>query len=107
MLLDFLVALPLFLSWDPALAGFEPTTLEEVDWIPAIGVKYIFGVDGISMLLVQLTTLLGFIGALSSWSAIKERVKEYYVFLLLLQVGKLNKDVMLFPMFPSINIATP
>ena len=42
------------------------------------------------MLLVLLTTLLGFIAVLSSWTAIKERVKEYYAFLLLLQTGMLG-----------------
>ncbi len=117
MLADFVVSLPLFLSWDPSMAGFDPRTLEEAEWIPAIGVRYIFGVDGISMLLVMLTTLLGFIGALSSWNAIKERVKEYYVFLLLLQTGMLGVfmaldmflfyvfwEVMLVPMYFLIGI---
>jgi len=117
MLVDFIAALPLFLSWDTSLAGFEPITLQELDWIPSIGVKYIFGVDGISMLLVMLTTVLGFIGALSSWKAIKDRVKEYYVFLLLLQVGMLGVfmsldmflfyvfwEVMLVPMYFLIGI---
>jgi NADH-quinone oxidoreductase subunit M len=117
MLADFLISLPLFLSWDSSLAGFEPITLEEFEWIPSIGVNYIFGVDGISMLLVLLTTLLGFIGALSSWAAIKVRVKEYYVFLLLLQTGMLGVfmsldmflfyvfwEVMLVPMYFLIGI---
>ncbi len=117
MLADFVVSLPLFLLWDPGLAGFDARTLEEWDWIPAIGVKYIFGIDGISMLLVMLTTLLGCIGALSSWTAIKERVKEYYVFLLLLQTGMLGVfmsldmflfyvfwEVMLVPMYFLIGI---
>jgi NADH-quinone oxidoreductase subunit M len=117
MLADFLISLPLFLSWDISPAGFEPITLEEFDWIPSIGVKYIFGVDGISMLLVMLTTLLGFIGALSSWAAIKVRVKEYYIFLLLLQTGMLGVfmsldmflfyvfwEVMLVPMYFLIGI---
>ncbi|HXI01751.1 MAG TPA: NADH-quinone oxidoreductase subunit M [Candidatus Saccharimonadales bacterium] len=117
MLADFIVSLPLFLTWNRALAGFDPVTLEEASWIPAIGVKYIFGVDGISMLLVMLTTLLGFIGALSSWTAIKDRVKEYYIFLLLLQTGMLGVfmsldmflfyvfwEVMLVPMYFLIGI---
>ena len=64
--------------------------MEDLEWIPAIGARYIFGVDGISALLILLTTLLGLIAVLSSWSAINERVKEYYVFLLLLQTGMLG-----------------
>ena len=64
--------------------------LYERPWITQIGANYKFGIDGISMLLVLLTTLLGTIAILSSWTAIKDRVKEYYAFLLLLQTGMLG-----------------
>src|ERR1041385_5189846 len=60
------------------------------NWIPSIGATYHLGIDGISFLLIMLTTLLGFISILCSWSAITERVKEYYAFFLLLQVGMLG-----------------
>src|SRR5438093_4685968 len=116
-LIDLLASLPLFLSWRSSLAGFDPRLTEEATWIPSIGAKYIFGVDGISMLLIMLTTVLGFVALLSSWSAITERVKEYYVFLLLLQVGMLGVfmsldfflfyvfwEVMLVPMYFLIGI---
>jgi NADH-quinone oxidoreductase subunit M len=116
-LVDLLVSLPLFLSWDASLAGFDPGTLEDFSWIPSIGARYIFGVDGISMLLVMLTTVLGFLSLLSSWAAITERVKEYYVFLLVLQTGMLGVfmaldmflfyvfwEVMLVPMYFLIGI---
>src|SRR6266850_2113515 len=114
---DLLVSLPLFFSWDSGLAGFNPRLTEDAAWIPSIGARYIFGVDGISMLLIMLTTVLGFIALLSSWTAITERVKEYYVFLLLLQVGMLGVfmsldfflfyvfwEVMLVPMYFLIGI---
>jgi len=114
---DFAVSLPLFFQWDTSLAGFDPRTMERLDWIPSIGVQYIFGVDGISMLFVLLTTLLGVIAVLSSWSAITTRVKEYYIFLLLLQTGMLGVfmaldfflfyvfwEVMLVPMYFLIGI---
>src|SRR5881394_473618 len=61
--------------------------IEKAPWIPTIGVSYHFGVDGISTLLILLTTLLGAIAILSSWTAITDRVRAYYVFLLLLQTG--------------------
>src|SRR3972149_998894 len=65
--------------------------VEKFTWfeMKSINLKifYFLGVDGISMLLVLLTTILGFLAILSSWTAIKERVKEYYIFLLLLQTG--------------------
>ncbi|MCU0240923.1 MAG: NADH-quinone oxidoreductase subunit M, partial [Vicinamibacteria bacterium] len=91
--------------------------VEKMDWIPSIGVSYFFGVDGISVLLILLTTLLGAIAILSSWSAITERVRPYYVFLLLLQTGMLGVfcaldmflfyifwEVMLVPMYFLIGV---
>src|SRR5574342_1260435 len=114
---DFLISLPLFTSWNTSLAGFDERTLERFDWIPSIGAQYVFGVDGISVLFVLLTTLLGLISVLSSWAAITERVKEYYIFLLLLQTGMLGVfmaldfflfyvfwEVMLVPMYFLIGI---
>jgi NADH-quinone oxidoreductase subunit M len=59
-------------------------------WIPTIGAGYYLGIDGISFLLIMLTTLLGWISILSSWSAIESRVKEYYVWFLVLQTGMLG-----------------
>ncbi len=60
------------------------------NWIPSIGAGYVLGIDGISFLLIMLTTLLGAISILSSWNAIQERVKEYYIWFLLLQTGMLG-----------------
>ena len=60
------------------------------NWIPSIGASYMLGIDGISFLLIMLTTLLGWISILSSWTAIENRVKEYYVWFLLLQTGMLG-----------------
>src|SRR6266700_993145 len=60
------------------------------NWIPSIGAGYSLGIDGISFLLIMLTTLLGWISILSSWSAIEERVKEYYIWFLILQTGMLG-----------------
>jgi NADH-quinone oxidoreductase subunit M len=60
------------------------------NWIPSIGAGYNLGIDGISLLLVVLTTLLGWISVLSSSIAVEHRVKEYYVWLLVLQTGMLG-----------------
>ena len=57
-LLGFLVSLPLWFWFDRAADGFQ--FVEKAPWIPSIGVQYLFGVDGISTLLILLTTLLGF-----------------------------------------------
>ena len=87
-LLDFLLSVPLFFWYDAGRGGFQ--FLERASWIPSIGVQYYVGIDGISLLLLLLTTFLGVIAILSSWSAITERVKEYYVFMLVLQTGMLG-----------------
>ena len=61
------------------------------NWIPSIGAGYVLGIDGISFLLIMLTTLLGWISILSSWTAIENRVKEYYIWFLVLQTGKIGR----------------
>ena len=77
----------------PALFDFgsaEMQFVEKASWIQAIGVSYYLGVDGISLWLVCLTTLLSAISVLCSWDSITERVKEYHIFLLLLETGMLG-----------------
>ena len=88
----FLVSLPLILSFnDPKYVSASGMRFEaDSEWITAIGARYHVGIDGISMLLILLTTLLGFVSILSSWSAIQERVREYYSHMLLLQTGMLG-----------------
>jgi NADH-quinone oxidoreductase subunit M len=97
--------------------GSEFQFVTQFDWIPSVGVQYFFGVDGFSILLILLTTLLGLIAVYSSYTAITNREKEYYVFLLLLQVGMLGVfcsldfilfyvfwEVMLVPMYFLIGV---
>src|SRR6516164_4335022 len=91
-MLGFLVSLPL-LPWFWTLKdrpGFQFVEGSPNNWIPSIGAGYVLGIDGISFLLIMLTTLLGAISILSSWAAIQERVKEYYVWFLVLQTGMLG-----------------
>ena len=87
-----LVSIPL-VPWFWAVRG-EPGFhfIEGVpnNWIPSIGAGYVLGIDGISFLLIMLTTLLGWISILSSWTAIENRVKEYYVWFLILQTGMMG-----------------
>ncbi len=71
-------------------AGFKFIEGAANNWIPSIGAGYYLGIDGISFLLILLTTLLGWISILSSWNAIQDRVKEYYIWFLLLQTGMLG-----------------
>src|ERR1700722_13594146 len=90
--LGFAVSLPL-IPWFWALkerAGFQFVEGAPNNWIPNIGAGYVLGIDGISFLLIMLTTLLGAISILSSWTAIETRVKEYYIWFLVLQTGMLG-----------------
>src|SRR5512146_2244299 len=88
----FAVSLPLIpWFWDvKGRAGFQFQEGAANNWIPTIGAGYHLGIDGISFLLIILTTLLGAISILSSWEAIQERTKEYYVWFLVLQTGMLG-----------------
>jgi len=91
-MLGFAVSLPLVpWFWSvKELPGFKFVEGSPNNWIPTIGAGYHLGIDGISFLLIMLTTLLGAISILSSWTAIQVRVKEYYVWFLVLQTGMLG-----------------
>jgi len=91
----FLISLPLVPRfWDLVKSGdaapFKLIEGSANNWIPSIGASYVLGIDGISFLLIMLTTLLGWISILSSWTAIENRVKEYYIWFLVLQTGMLG-----------------
>src|SRR5262245_36713764 len=86
--IGFVVSIPLWFWYNPGTSGFQ--FVEQAPWIPSIGAQYFLGVDGFSTLLILLTTMMGFIAVLSSWTAITERVKEYYIFLLVLHTGMLR-----------------
>jgi len=114
-LAGFLVSVPLWFWYNPQSGDFQ--FIEKAPWIPSVGAEYFLGVDGFSVLLILLTTHMGFIAILSSWTAITELVKEYYLFLLVLQTGMLGAfmsldfllfflfwEVMLVPMYFLIGI---
>jgi NADH-quinone oxidoreductase subunit M len=101
----FLLSLLLF-SYDRGAGGMQ--FLEDYKWIPVIGARYQMGVDGVSMLLIVLTTLLGLISALSSWNYIQKREKEYYALLLFLQTAVVgvfaSLDLFLFYLFFEVSL---
>jgi NADH-quinone oxidoreductase subunit M len=84
-------------------SGAEFRFEENVSWIGAIGTRYHVGVDGISLWLVLLTTLLMPIAVLSSWTAVKKRQLSYYVFLLILETAMIgvfvSLDLLVFYLF--------
>jgi proton-translocating NADH-quinone oxidoreductase, chain M len=100
------VASLLLMSYDRTRGGMQ--FLEDHQWIPVIGARYQMGVDGVAVLLIVLTTLLGVIAALSSWKYIEKREKEYYVLLLLLQTAVVgvfaSMDLFLFYLFFEVSL---
>ncbi|MBI4831594.1 MAG: NADH-quinone oxidoreductase subunit M [Candidatus Lindowbacteria bacterium] len=115
VLIDFVLSLRLVPGFVTSRHALQ--FVEKAPWIESLGAQYFLGVDGISILLVLLTTFLGVLAVLSSWTAIQERVKEYYIFMLLLQTGMLGVffsldfflfyvfwEVMLVPMYFLIGV---
>ncbi len=100
------VASLFLLKYDRAIGGMQ--FLEDHQWIPVIGARYQMGADGVAVLLIVLTTLLGVIAALSSWKYIEKREKEYYVLLLLLQTAVVgvftSMDLFLFYLFFEVSL---
>ena len=101
------------LAFSLVLLGYDPTGTEfqfreDLPWIDAFGMRYTLGVDGLSVLLVVLTTLLSVIAIFYSWDPIRTRVKEYYIALLLLMVGMLGVfvalDLFLFYVFWEVSL---
>ncbi len=99
--LTFVLSLVMYLSFDPSNAGMQFSL--KMSWIPSLHVSYDVGVDGLSLLLVMLTTFLTPIALLSSWNSIEKRIKEYTVMILLLETGMVgvfcSLDMFLFYIF--------
>jgi NADH-quinone oxidoreductase subunit M len=79
----FLISLLLWARFDATKAGFQFE--EKLDWVPALGIGYHMGIDGISLFFVLLATLLTPICILASWESVHVRVKEYMVAFLVLE----------------------
>ncbi len=99
--ITFIVSLFLYFGFNSSISDFQFT--QKFLWIPDLHISYFVGVDGISLLLILLTTFITPLTLLSSWSGIKERVKEFTFFMLMLEVGMLgvfvSLDLFLFYVF--------
>lgn len=101
--------------------GFQPETgfqfVEKASWLPALGISYHVGVDGLSVLIAMLTLVLTPVAILASWNRIDKKLRGYYASMLLLSSGMLGAvvardlflfyvfwEVMLLPMFFMIGI---
>ncbi|MDP6668653.1 MAG: NADH-quinone oxidoreductase subunit M [Candidatus Krumholzibacteria bacterium] len=100
-LVTFLLSLHLWFHFDESVAGLQ--FIQSLSWIPAAGIRYSVGIDGISLLMVLLTTFMMPLAVLSGWNAVSERVRGYHFFLLMLQTGMIGvfiaSDLFLFYLF--------
>jgi NADH-quinone oxidoreductase subunit M len=114
-LVPFLLSLVMLAQFERGIGTLQ--LVESVAWMPSLGVRYSLGVDGFSLWLVLLTTLLTPVVLLASWTDIEHRVKEFMFFMLVLEWGMLGAllaldlflfflfwELMLFPMAFLIGI---
>ena len=114
-LVAFALTVAVWAVFDGTSADFQ--MVERVPWIPAFGIDYHLGVDGISLWLVVLTGLLTPLALLSSWHGVDKKVKEFSFFILALETGMLGVfvsldlflfyifwDAMLIPMYFLIGV---
>jgi NADH-quinone oxidoreductase subunit M len=113
--IEFVVSLGLWWSFDPANAAWQ--SVFDVRWIPSWGIRFTIGVDGISVMMILLTTLIMLLAVGGSWTSIRQRSHSYYALLLVLTTGMLGVfvaldlflfyvmwEVMLIPMYFIIGI---
>lgn len=100
-LVTFALSLVVYFGFDAADTQMQ--FVEQYPWITGLDITYFVGVDGLSILLVMLTTFLTPIALIASWESITDRLKEYVSFMLLLEVGMLGVfiavDLFLFYVF--------
>lgn len=113
--ITFLLSIPLFFYFDSS--SWNMQFVENIPWIKDFGISYHMGIDGISLLLILLTTFLSALAILSTWTAVTQKVKGYMISLLSLEIGMLGVfcsldfflfyvfwEVMLIPMYFIIGI---
>jgi len=96
--LEFVLSLGLWFTFDPANAAWQSRF--QVSWIPAWGVTFDVGIDGIALMMVLLTTFIMVLSVAGSWTSIRQKAHAYYALLLVLTTGMLgvfvSLDVFLF-----------
>ena len=114
-LITFAVTLALWAGFHPSGESFQ--FVERHPWIPAFGIEYYLGIDGLSLMLIVLTGFLTPIALLTSWESIETKVKEFSIFMLVLETAMIGVfcaldlflfylfwDILLIPMYFLIGI---
>ena len=103
MVVAFVVSLVVYLQFDPAAAGYQFT--EKYSWVSSgkLDINYIVGIDGMSLLLILLTTFLSVIALIGTWNSVDTKVAGLMALLLLLETGMIGVfasiDLFLFYIF--------
>ena len=104
----FLLSIPLLLNFDIASSSVPQYVTEGAPILETMDVKYLVGLDGLSLLLFMLTTLMGPIVILSSWESVSKSLKGYYAMLLILQTASLGTfaalDLVVFYVFFELSL---
>jgi NADH-quinone oxidoreductase subunit M len=99
--ITFLISLWLLALFNPNTSGLQ--LRDQLEWIGTLNISYFLAVDGLSILMVLLTTFISMLAISGSWTQIGEQVRPYYIFMLLLEAGMLGvflaQDLFLFYIF--------
>ena len=97
----FIISLFIWINFNPNSTGFQ--MIERVPWMPALGISYQMGVDGISVFFILLTTLLTPICIFATWKTLKHHVREYMIVMLVLETALIGSfcslDMLVFVCF--------
>lgn len=100
-LITFILSLPLFSRFDKSTHLMQ--FVERHEWIPALNITYYLGIDGISVLFILLSTLVTILCIMISWNSIKDKIKEFYISMLIIEGAMIgvfcSLDFMLFYLF--------
>jgi NADH-quinone oxidoreductase subunit M len=100
-IVTFVVSLIILGMFKTDVSGLQ--MVEQANWIPSWGIQYYLGIDGLSILMVLLTTFISVVSIAASWTAIGHQVKQYYIFMLLMEIGMMGvflaQDLFLFYVF--------
>ncbi len=98
---EFLFSLPLWWRFVPGGDAFQ--FVERLPWLPTFGAEWHLGVDGVSVLLVLLTTFVSLVAIVGAFGAVEQRAKQFFALLLALEAGMLGTflalDLLLFYVF--------
>lgn len=113
--ITLLLSILVYASFDPVASGMQFEV--DIPWVTSLGIHYHMGIDGISLLLIMLTTVLTVLSIIASWGSIKHGIKGFYISLLMLTSGMIGVfcsldlflfyvfwEVMLIPMYFIIGV---